>query len=90
MTSLSNKHSCSKNYEEDKRDVLLSRHFALTKSNTSFLENNISVVFTESHFFCCVDSKGRSKALHDFPKMGITIFGLKLGSQKGGKQPLEN
>ena len=91
MTSLSKKHSWSKNCEEDRRDVLLSRHLALTKSNTSFLENNISIVFAESHYFCCFDSiKGRSKSLHDFLKMGITIFRLKLRSQKGGKQSLEN
>ena len=69
---------------------MLSRHLAFTKSNTSFLENNISIDFAESHYFCCVDSKGRSKAMHDIPKMGITIFELKLRSQKGGKQSLKN
>ena len=69
--------------------MLLSRNLALTKSNTSFLENNISIVFAESHYFYCVESKGRSKALHDFPKMGITIFGLKLRSQKGGETVFE-
>ena len=38
LTSLSKKHSCSKNCEEDRRDVLLSRHLALTKSILLFLK----------------------------------------------------
>ena len=38
MTSLSKKHSCSKNCEQDRRDVLLSRHLALTKSILLFLK----------------------------------------------------
>ena len=32
LTFLSKKHSCRKNCEEERRDVLLSRHLALNKS----------------------------------------------------------
>ena len=57
--------------------------------NVSSHVNNIQIVFTWSHHFCCVDRLWRSKALN-YLKWTWFITVLKLGSSKGGKNSSEN
>ena len=64
MTSLSKKHSCSKNCEENRRDVLLSRHVALTKSILLFLKIIFSLLL--KIFFPKVINQSINQSINHF------------------------